>query len=107
MSVGPFFLRCYARRSRTAWVDCLGRRAAVCWAGGGGRSEIQLLEQIARGHRDAQNADAFGFFDIADETILVFQLVVARRRGFGSAGFDSRADEVRGGVAQGVAHGLL
>ena len=47
---------------------------------------------------------AFGVFDITDEAVFVFQLVVLERRHLGAAGFDVGGDEMRAVTFQGMAH---
>jgi hypothetical protein len=50
---------------------------------------------ITGGHGDTQDINAFSFFDVADKTVLVFELIVAQRRRFGTASFDGRAIKMR------------
>jgi hypothetical protein len=49
-----------------------------------------LFKLITGGHGDTQDIDTFSFFNVADETVFVLELIVAQRRRFGSAGFDGR-----------------
>ena len=71
------------------------------------RRDSQLFKLITGGHRDTQDINAFGFFDVADETVLVLELIVAQRRRFGSAGFDGRANKMRTVMAQRMGDGLF
>src|SRR4029077_717306 len=66
-----------------------------------------LYQQVTGGHWNAQNVNSFRLFNIADEAVFVFQLVVAQRRRFGSAGFDVRADEMWPVVSQRITDGFF
>src|SRR6185437_12902882 len=59
------------------------------------REGARSLLLVTRRHGNAENVDTFGFFDVTEEAVFIFELVVFERRRFGAAGFDARPDEVR------------
>src|SRR5262245_25496919 len=71
------------------------------------RVNVGLFKLIAGGHRYAQDINPFGLLDVADEAVLVFQIIVAQRRHLGSSRFDAGPDEMGSVMTQGVTDRLF